>query len=316
MRKIIPLCLAILLVLIAGGPVYAQAANRIVAIVNNEIITYHELEKALRNLPPADREKDNREALEKQVLLQMIDQKIVDIQVKKLGIRVPPEEVNSALTRVKEEQGAVRPEDFSALLAREGLTEEEFRNKIKEQILRFRLISREIGSKIIIPEERVKEFYEKNKQKFLRNEGVHLAQILLALSENASEAETAGQKKKADDLYDRLQKGEDFAQLARKYSQDPTAAQGGDLGVFKPEEIDPTLREIIAGLEPGGVSPVLKSSQGFQIVKLVDRQQAKEFTFEEVKERIEEQLFQEEINVRFGQWLQQIKDRSYIQILL
>ena len=295
---------------------YSEATNRIVAIVNDEIITFHELEKAQKKIKPPVMEKEGQEEFQKQLLFQLIDQKLIDLQIKRLGIHIPPEEVDKTVARIKEEQGLTGSEDFSKALLKEGLSESEFRNKIKEQILRFRLINREIGNKIIIPENQVREYYEKNKSKFQRTEGVELAHIFLPISEKTPPEERLNQKKKIEEVRDRLVKGEDFAGLARQFSQDPSASQGGNLGTFVFEEIDPSLREVIATLKPGQFSSVLESPKGWQIVKLIDLKGAKEISFDETKERIQEQLFQEEVDKRFTQWLQKLKDRSYIQVLL
>jgi len=298
------------------GMAYGEAANRIMAIVNNEIITFYELEKAIKNLPPSTQETENKEELQKQLLFQLIEQKLVDVQVKRLGIQISADEVEKTLARIKQDNGITGPDDFAAVLTKEGISEAEFRNKIKEQILRFRLISREIGSKIIIPEVRIQEYYQNNKSKFQRSEGIHLAHILLINDQNTSPEESMRQKKKAEEIWERLKGGEDFADQARKFSQDSSAAQGGDLGLFSVEELDPSLWEILSTLKAGEFSPVLQSSQGWQIIKVVEVQRAKEFSLDEVKERIQEQLFQEEVNQRFTQWLQRIKDRSYIQVFL
>ncbi len=185
----------LLSLLLVGRLAYAEATNRIVAIVNDEIITFHELEKAKKNFKLPVLEKEGQEELEKQVLFQLIDQKLVDIQIKRLGIHIPPEEVDKAVARIKEERGLTSAEDFSKALLREGLSEPEFRNKIKEQILRYRLISREIGSKIIIPEDQVREYYQKNKSKFQRTEGVQLAHIFLPVSEKTPPEERLKSKK-------------------------------------------------------------------------------------------------------------------------
>ena len=269
-----------------------------------------------KNFKPSVSGKEGQEELEKQVLFQLIDQKLVDIQIKRSGINIPPEEVDKALVRIKEERGLTNAEDFSKVLLREGLSEAEFRNKIKEQILRYRLISREIGSKIIIPEDRVREYYQKNKSKFQRAEGVQLAHIFLPVSEKTPPEERLKQKEKIFEIHDRLIKGEDFAELARKFSQDPSASQGGNLGTFVFEEIDPSLREVISSMKPGEFSRVLQSPQGWQIVKVIDIKGGKEISFDEAKEQIREELFQEEVDKRFGEWLQKLKDRSYIQVLL
>lgn len=316
MKNKVTCCFLWLLMIFLVGSVYAEVDNRIVAIVNNDIITYYELEKGLKGLNLPSQAAANRSEIQKQLLFQMIDHKLVDMQVKKLGLQVMAEEIDKALNRIKQEQGWNSPEEFNAALAKQGLTEKEFKEKIKDQILRFKLITREIGSKVIISKERIQEYYQKNKDQFQRTEGVHLAHILLRTGEDTSPEELAAQKKKAQEIWERLKKGEDFAELARTFSQDASAAQGGDLGVFKLTEIDASLREAIAPLKPGEISPVIQSPQGLQIVKLIDRQEGKAFTLDEVKDRIQDHLYQAEIDQRFNQWLQQLKDRSYIQVLL
>jgi peptidyl-prolyl cis-trans isomerase SurA len=306
----------LLLILVSAGSVFAEVANRIVAIVNNEIITYYELEKAFKNLHPADREKGTQEEIKKQLLFQLIDQKLVELQIKRLGIQISSEDLEKSLDRIKQEQGLSRPEDFQAALAKGGVSEADIKNRIKEQLLRFRLVSREIGSKIVVPELKIQEYFQKHKSLFQKSEGVHLAQIVLTNPDNASSLEVLNQKMKAEAIWERLKKGEDFADLARSFSLDASGAQGGDLGFFGWDEIDPSLKTVIASLKPGEFSQVLQSPQGWQIVKLIALQVAKEVSLEEVREQIREKLFQEEVEIRFGQWVQQLKDRSYIQVLL
>jgi len=316
MKKSLLQCIFMLLIMISSGLAYAEATNRIVAIINNDIITYYELEKTMKNLFPQDPEKGGQEEIQKQLLFQLIDHKLVDLQVKRLGIQVLSDEVEKAIDRIKQDQRLTGAEDFKAALNKQGLTELEFSNKIKEQILRYKLISREIGSKIIIPMARIQDYYQKNKSEFERADGIHLAHIILKTEASASSEDRLNQKTKAQEIWERLNKGENFAELARAFSQDSSAAQGGDLGIFKMDEIDPSLREAISRLNPGDISPVIQAPQGLQIVKLIALQGAKEFTLDEVKDRIQEQLFQGEVDQRFAQWLQQLKDRSYIQILL
>ncbi len=316
MKKKISTLVVLLLILVSTGLVFAEVTNRIVAIVNNEIITNYELEKAFKSLQPADQEKGRQEEIKKQLLFQLIDQKLVELQIKRLGIKISSEDVEKSVARIKQEQGLNRPEDFAAALAKGGMSEAELRDKIKEQILRFRLVSREIGSKIVVPEAKVQEYFEKNKSKFQKTEGIHLAHIVLTTPEKDSSDEILKQKKKAEEIWEGLKKGEDFSELARRYSQDSSAAQGGDLGFFGWDEIDPSLKTALSAMKPGEFSQVLRSPQGWQIVKLIALQGAKEIGLEEVREQVREKLFQEEVELRFGQWVQQLKDRSYIQVLL
>ncbi|MEW6187261.1 MAG: peptidylprolyl isomerase [Thermodesulfobacteriota bacterium] len=299
-----------------GSQLFAQPPNRIVALVNNEIITLHELEKAFSQLSPAFLEKGNRQEIRKQLLFQLIDQKVIELQIKRLGIHIPAEEVDKAISRIKEEQGLTGSGEFARALEKEGLSEADFRNKVKDQILRFRLVSREIGSKIIIPEERIKEFFEKNKGQFQKQEGIHLALIFLKADSGMPAEEKLNQKKKMEEIRERLVKGESFADLARKYSQDASAGSGGDLGILSPNDLDPTLRQALGDLKKGDVSQVLQTPAGWNIIKALEVIGAKEVALNEVRDRIFEKLFQEEVDVRFNEWLQKVKDRSYIQILL
>jgi peptidyl-prolyl cis-trans isomerase SurA len=314
LKKRIMCWLLALLGTLAGGNLLAQPSNRIVAIVNNDIVTFLELEKTMKTMAPQI-SGGKQDEIRKQVLLNLVDQKLVDQVIKKAGLQVSKEEVEQTINRLRKEQGLEKAEAFKASLEREGLTEEEFRGKIREQIQRYKLVSREIGSKILISETVVREAYQKDKDKFQQPEGVHLAHILITVDPNSPE-EASKQRLKAEEVLARLKKGEAFGDLARSYSQDPSASQGGDLGTFALEEIDPALREIVIQLKPGEVSPILQSPRGWQIIRLLEYKQKKELTYLEARDRIQERLFQEEVDKRFGEWIQKLRERSYIQILL
>ena len=303
------------ILLLGIGVSQAEVANRIVAIVNNEIITYRELEKALKEMAPQVPQKNNPE-VQKQVLFQLVDQKIVDNQVKRMGIAISKEEVEMSIKRLRKEQRLERQEDFTAALAREGITEEDLRNRTREQIQRFRLVSREVQNKIVISEAQLKEYYQNNKERFQLTDGVHLALISLPVSPDRSSEEALKQKEKAEMILERLKKGESFGEMAKAYSQDPSASAGGDLGIIPLKELSSSLREIVSQLKPGEFSPVLENPDGWQLIQLINFQEGKASTFEEVKDRIQDQLFQEEIDKRFTQFIQKLRERSYIQILL
>jgi peptidyl-prolyl cis-trans isomerase SurA len=294
------------------GAAGAEVSNRIVAVVNNEIITWLELEKTLKTMVPPGVDVGNPE-IQKQVLFQLIDQKLLEIQIKKQGLQVGKEEVDAALNRIRRDQGLGRDEDFAAALDKQGLTEQELRLKLQEQILRFRLVSREVGSKIIFSEARIREYYQKNPQKFGGAERVHLAQIVLT-APDAAGREAA--RARIEALKARLDQGENFGQLAQHTAQEPGGSQSGELGVFEIEEIDPALRETVAALQPGQVSRPQPFEQGWRIVKLLEREKTEKMTLEQARDIIQEQIYQEEMEARYQQWLQKLRERSSIQLLL
>jgi parvulin-like peptidyl-prolyl isomerase len=114
----------------------------------------------------------------------------------------------------------------------------------------------------------------------------------------------------------RLDQGEDFVKLAKIAAQDPAGSQSGELGVFDMAEIDPTLKETVASLQPGQVSRIQPFEQGWRIVKLLEREKTAGLTLEQARGKIQEQLYQEEMEARYGQWIQRLRERSSIQILL
>ena len=292
--------------------VQAEVANRIVAVVNNEIITWVELGKKMGQLLPPGTDPRNTE-VQKQVLFQMIDEKLLGSQIRKLNLQVSQEEIDKAIIRIRNDQGLSNAEEFTAALAREGMKEEDLRARLKDQILRFRLISREIGSKIIFSGDQVSAYYQKNRSKFEGGERLQLAQIVIVNSDYPSPEEA---KARIQEIAVLLRQGESFGPLAKKFSKDPSAAQGGDLGFFPLTEIDPSLAQALAPLKPGETTPVLSHPEGWRLVQLVKRETTQAAGLEESRERIQEMLYQEEVESRAGQWLLKLRERSSIQILL
>lgn len=293
-------------------PVQAEVTNRIVAVVNNEIITWMELEKKMGQLLPPGTPVNNAE-IQKQVLFQMIDQKLLEAQIRKLNLQVGKEEIDKAILRIQDEQGIKSPQELAAALTRGGITEEELRTRLKDQILRFRLISREIGSKIVFSEDQISAYYQKNKSKFEPAERLHLAQITV-LNSDYPNPEAA--KAKIEEIAALLRQGEPFAALAKKFSRDPSAAQGGDLGIFLVDEIDPLLMPVLSPLKPGETCPVQSTPEGWRIVKLISRETTKAASPAETREKIQEMVYQAEIEARAEQWILKLRERSSIQILL
>jgi peptidyl-prolyl cis-trans isomerase SurA len=292
--------------------VQAEVANRIVAVVNNEIITWQELEKKMGELLPPGTPPNNPE-IQKQVLFQMIDEKLLGSQIRKLNLQVSKEEIDKAIARIKQGQGMKSDEEFTAALAREGIKEEELRARLKDQILRFKLISQEVGSKLIFSKDQIDAYYQKNRSKFEGGERLHLAQITIL---NADYPSPEAAKARIEEIAALLRQGEPFASLAKKFSRDPSGPQGGDLGFFPLPEIDSSLAQALAPLKPGETTPVLNLPEGWRLVQLLKRETTQTEGLEEAREKIQETLYQEEVEARAGQWLLKLRERSSIQILL
>lgn len=299
---------------------WAETCNRVVAKVNSEVITLYELNakiEELTGLEPIDlRSRDERKFLEirEKVLDLLINEKIALEKIRELEIRVTPEEIDNAIERIKSDNNLTH-EDLIATLKEKGLSYESYREKIKNEVERMKLINFEVKSKIIIREEQIKEYFEKHKEKYITKERVHLAAIFLKQIDPLDQREGRDISEKVKQILSRLKKGEDFGRLAKEFSQGPGAQEGGDLGFFEFSQLDPELRKTIKDMSAGEISEPIGRPSGIQIIKLVEKQEMGVKSLNEVKDSIYEIFYREEINKRYSSWIKDLRDKSYIKII-
>jgi peptidyl-prolyl cis-trans isomerase SurA len=302
------------------SPVLAETNNRVVAIVNDEVITLYELNgrmKDLTGLDPAEmRLRDEKKYLEarREILNSLIEEKLTLGKIQELGINVTSKQVDSAIERIKSNNGLTQ-EDLIAGLKKRGIKYDSYREKVKVQLERMELINFEVKSKIIIREEDIKEYYEKHKNEFVLKGKVHLAIIVLK-QEGLSNKEGSGPlSRQVEDILARLKAGEDFGELAKKFSKGPGAEDGGDVGFFKTSQLDPKLREIIKQMSPGDISEPIVRPSGIQIVKLIDNQEERLKPIEEVRDAIYQIFYQKEVNKKYSAWIKELRDKAYTKII-
>jgi peptidyl-prolyl cis-trans isomerase SurA len=312
--------LVALVFLFAPDRVSAEILNRVVAIVNDDVITLYELNQRIRAMTGRTaeelRDKDEERYLEarRKVLQFMIDEKCAQEKIREMGIKIPPEQIDTRIEAIKKRNRWTH-EDLLAKLKQEGITNEEFREKIKTDLERAELINYQVKSKIIIREEQITQYYEEHKKDFSSEEIVHLAGIFLIQRNPKDEEESRRLKAKGEDILARLKNGEDFSELTKKFSQGPGADEGGDLGTFKADQLEPELRKAVAGIEEGGFTDLIIKANGIQILKLTKRQKAEARRFEEVRETIYATLYQQEVNRRYEAWIQELRKETYTKII-
>jgi len=308
--------------LLACGPyhLHAETLNRVVAIVNDDVITLYELNQRMREMtgatPEQMRGQDEQMYLEtrRKILELMIDEKCAQDRIRELGIKVSEKEIDSAIESLKRKNGWTQ-EDLLAMLKKEGITWEAYRDRIKTDLERYTLINNQVKSKIIVREEEILRYYEENKADFGSEESVHLAGIFLIRKNPEDEKESGELKRKGEDIFSRLKNGEDFGKLAKELSQGPGADEGGDLGTFKTVQLEPVLRDALKGIEEGGFTDLIPRANGIQIIKLIKRQRAQVKSFEEVKEAIYDTLYREEVNRRYEDWIRELRRESYTKVI-
>jgi peptidyl-prolyl cis-trans isomerase SurA len=296
-----------------------QFIDRIVAIVNDDIITLSELEFMIepyidqiksRNYPP-DREKQMMFKVREDFLNQLINQKLTDQQIAKANIQVSDLEIDEMIERLKESR-FLTEEELRAELLKQGLTLEEYRKRMKEQALRHRLVNFEIKSKIVITEEDIREYYDSQPEIFGGEVSYHLRNIILTVPIGSDKERV---REQMGGIIEKLKQGESFESLAKQYSQSPLAKTGGDLGTFKMTSLSPQIKTAIKDLDEGEYTAILDTDQGFQIFYVQEILRTGGKTFEEVSEDIGEKLYNDIVNRRFESWLKDLRKQSHIKII-
>lgn len=305
--------------LILYSSISAEVANRVVAFVNNDIITLHELNNEIKKktgISPKDLKRQDEKAYfetGQKVLSSMIDEKISRDKIKELKIEVAETEVDAAIKKIEQDNRITRDELLEAL-EKQGVTYKSYRENIRNQIERMRLINYEVKSKIIIREENILEYYNQHKDDFETEEKVRLAAIFLMQRDPLDKAERRSLERKGKKILSRLKDGEIFAELARQFSQGPGANEGGDLGYFKTSQLDPQLTKIVKDMVPGEVSGLIATPSGIKIIKLMEKQQKGVKTLEEARDAIYGDLYLEEVNKQYASWIKELRKKAYTKI--
>jgi len=319
--KIVPFLVFSLWVLAPrGGP--GEVVERIVALVNNQVITLSELDEMGKPVLdqvrqtglPAEREERLKKA-RREVLGHLIESKLLEEEMKKRKIEVPDRDVDAAIQDVLKSSNLTE-DALKKTLAREGMTYASYRQKIRDELGKMRLVSREIKSKIVIEDEDVRKRYQENPEKYSEPLEVQIQQVFFPLPKNATNEQVAAVQREASTILERARRGDDFTQLAKVYSRGPEASEGGVLGYFKKHELVREVEEAGFKLKPGEISDLVRSSAGFHILKVLDRKGGELRPFAEVQNRIREEAMQEESEKKFNEWMTDLKSKAYIEIRL
>ena len=295
--------------------------DRIVAVVNQEIITLSEVEKWVGPFQAAIQTKDRLERRERlhevyrKVLEKLIEEKLIDQEAKKAGIKVASKEIEGALEEVKRRNAATQ-EDLEKALANEGLTLEAYKKEIEKRLQRMKLINWAVKVESKAGEREWRDFYQKNIDRYRSSESYRPSQILFLVPKEATPEEIREIRKKCRKVLEKVKGGEDFGEMAILYSEDISAKDRGDLGYFKKGELLTELEREALRLQVGEVSGIIRTNFGFHIIKLLDRKGGTPPPFEEVKEKVQTDYYEKEMEKAFQQFLSTLKGKSVIEIKL
>ncbi len=304
----------------AGGD---EIVERIVAIVNDDIVTYLEVQKEMAPYEARikavgyDPEKEQQMLYEvrSDVVKKLVDQKITDQEIKRYRITASDEDIDNNIEQIKKDKSWT-DEDFRKALENDGMTVELYREKVKEQTLRARLVNMAVKANIVITKEDVAAYYASNIEKYQGELTYHLRNIIMRVSENAGANGKRAVLERMENVHAALEKGASFDSLAREYSESVLAKNGGDLGILPYKDFSPQLKEVLGGLTKGEYTPVLDTDQGYQIFFVENKLKENEMSLEEVYSQIEETLFKELTEKAFIDWLEKLRESSHIKIIL
>jgi parvulin-like peptidyl-prolyl isomerase len=310
-------------ILFLYGPTSLSEAvvDRVVAVVNQEIITLSEVEKWIalqkEEIVAEDRleKQEQVQALCRKVLDRLIEEKLIDQEAKKSGVKVSSKDVEAMVEEVKR-RNAITQEGLEKALAAEGLTLETYKKQIEKNLQRQRLIHREVKVEEKAGEKELREFYQENISRYRTNETYRPGQILFLIPKGAPPQEIREIRKKCQSVLEKIKKGEDFGEMALLYSEDGSNKVRGDLGYFRKGELLPVFEREALRLKVGEVSGIIRTEFGFHIIKLLDRKGADPLPFEEVRERVKVDYHNAEAEKAFLQFLSKLKEKAVIEIKL
>lgn len=267
--------------LLCAFPVFAEEAKQaqpidnILVVVNEDVITRHELDTRLavvvRQLKKQGTLLPEPAVLERQILERMIGDMLQMQFAKETGLRIDDAQLDKALTRIAQQNKLASLSAFRNKLEQDGIDFNKFREEIRTEILTTRLREREVDSKLVISENEIENYLKNQSKQAGKGEELQLAHIMVVVPEQASAEKIQTYRLKAEQALAKLRAGAPFAQVAAGYSDAGDALQGGNLGWRSADRIPGMFVEAIQKMKPGEVSEILRSPNGFHILKLVDR---------------------------------------------
>jgi len=320
----IPSHALILCFLFLFGQAWGEMVDKIVAVVNNDIILSSELEETLKlmaltspgRMNPEKKDQVSMDNMAKEeILIQLINAKLMKQEATKLRINISDQEVDNAMTKIRESSKMTK-EGLLIAIAKKGISFEEYREKIREDIQRSALLGQEIHSKINVSDQEIEQYCQASLNSYQSHDAFNLQQILLTIPPDASEDQIKRKREMGEAILTKLKEGGQFSSLAQKYSECPYAKDGGNLGFVRIDQMISSLEEAISSLEPKEISNLIRSPLGFHIFKLLEKRSVKAGSTAATKEEIREKLLGIKTDEKINVWLQELRNNAIIEIKL
>jgi len=296
--------------------------EEIIARVNNNIITLSDYQKADNSLREEiahdcqNCQADKMEAMyrdrQKDLLRDLIDQQLLVQRGKDEGISVETDLIKR-LDDVRKDNKLASLEELEKAVEGEGLSWEDYKTQIRNSLLTQEVIHREMSNRIVIGKEEIKKYYDEHQKEFVRPELVVLSEIFLS-TEGRTPEEMAVVQRKVEDYRNRVLKGEEFSELAKRYSEGSTAKEGGGLGTFERGQLSKQLEDAVFALNRNGLTDVIQTKTGFEVLKVIDHFQAGQQPMDKVENEISNKIYLEKMQPTMRDYLAQLREESYVMV--
>ena len=303
-------------------PASARLIDRVVAVVNDEVITLSELQEAAapdlareRSIAnPIERVKF-RQSLMEQTLDQLVGEHLVGQEAERRNIKIGEGDIDAHLNDVRQRQGWTEAQLDSYLISI-GTTRDRFRDTIRRRLLQQRVVGLVVRSRIRISDEDLEDYYKEKRTREQSTFEVEAAHLVLKVRQDGTPAEKAAVKQLATELAERARNGEDFTALVKQYSNGPGAANGGYLGRLRRGSLNAAMEAVIFDLEPGKIGGPIETPYGLHLVHVIGRHTVAPAAFEEVKETLRREVQQRRMAKEFTRWIEELKTKAFIELRL
>ncbi|HSE05003.1 MAG TPA: peptidylprolyl isomerase [Methylomirabilota bacterium] len=295
-----------------------DVVDRVICVVNNDAITQYELDEAELYYLAESRAKmsegEARRTLRAQLLQNLIENRIQLQQAEREKVTVEDAELAESLAEVMKRLKVKDEAELEAMIKSQGLTLEGVKKRMREQLMVQRVVRRKVALRISVTEQEIDKYLAENRDKLETGLTFTARHILVAPDPTKGDEGWTAARLKADEIYGFLLEGQDFVELARTHSNDPSGKDGGSLGTLKRGELAQDIEDAILRLQPGEASPPFRSRIGFHIFRLDSRDSLSGEALSQVRGQIREILYRQKYDARLKDWLVEIKQRAIIDI--
>jgi peptidyl-prolyl cis-trans isomerase SurA len=290
--------------------------ERVVAVVNNDAITLGELEEAMAATRADSRQRPagNDEQVRREFLNRFIETRLQLQEAEREKVVVDETEVDEELHERIKKTNLRDLEEFKAVLKGQGMSYESVRKRLRDNIKLSKVVRRKVTIRVSVTEPEIDRYLAENREKLETGLAYHARHILIVPEGGTNDAAWEAARIRTEVVRSQLKEGADFVELARKFSADATAKDGGDLGTLKRGELSPDIEARILALAPGQISDPYRSELGYHIFRLESKDGLEGEGLTRARQQIREILFRQKYEARLEAWLREIRERAVIEV--